>query len=951
MAANENTLTDEDGDDGDWIELHNGGATSVDLTGYHLLSDNPDDPQKWAFPPITLPPAAFRVVWVDDKDIASTVGELHANFRISSGGEAVYLYDSSGDLVDASPALAMGADVSIGRAEPGTDAWSYFAVATPGAANTTTPLSRLGGGAGNNAPRRFFYADSVGIDIRATATGDAVRYTLDGSEPNDTSSVWVGGLQITANTVVRAKAFRAGALPSPLITASYIIDDSSSLPVFSLAIPPDEFFGPRGIHTQYWRDAEVGINAEYFTAEREQGINQQLGVKIHAPDSRDQKSLRLYARGRYGKKTVDYPLFSDTDATEFKRLVLRNGGNDGAEERRLHIKDGYAHRLYKQLDPDYFAAAYQPVNVLINGDYRGIYNLRERQDEHYLKTYTGYACDEVDFLEHDYNEPGLRKTICGDWGQWNTLESCLTGNEALETIDCDSVIATIDNVNFIDYQIFEIFIGNQDWLNNNIKFWKPKDHGKWRWVLWDTEYGMGTQVRADSGNPDFDFMRMALDWGGWGDDDYTWMLRNLVRHRAGFRESFATRYSDLLNTIFVPEYVDAEFDTIIQGIEADLPRQLAKYGNKQVDWDTHYEHTRDWLLRRGGFARSNLAVQLGYTDTTFTLGLDVSDPAAGRIRLNTIVIDENLPGWQAQPYPWRGAYFPEIVNTVTALPNAGYHFVGWVGDSISSESELRFNIDSNTTLTAIFERGILADSGGVAINEIMSSNSMTYPDAGGAYPDWFEVYNPSEAAVNLAGAYVSDDPGEPLKWQIPADDSVATTVPPGGYLVLFADRDTDEGAGHVDFNLSKDGEFLSIVRLEDDGSIVYRDSVTFPALMEDQAYGRLPNGGPTWRVTNFATPVAMNTLPTNTSVIADAPYVAVYPNPATDVVHIDLSALSGEATVAIHDGLGRLTSAQSVMGGRVLLLGDTELDRGTNWISISSHGVLHRVVPVFYGPR
>jgi len=141
-------------------------------------------------------------------------------------------------------------------------------------------------------------------------------------------------------------------------------------------------------------------------------------------------------------------------------------------------------------------------------------------------------------------------------------------------------------------------------------------------------------------------------------------------------------------------------------------------------------------------------------------------------------------------------------------------------------------------------------SGLLVINEIMPSNASTVADETGAYPDWFELYNPGSTDVSLAGWTVSDDLDDPGKHELSAELS----VPAGGFLVLWADKDVEDGPLHVDFNLSADGEDLGL--WDADGNPA--DLVTFGAMAQDLSVARVPDGSETWEVAGTATPGASN---------------------------------------------------------------------------------------------
>ncbi len=135
MAANSTVLADPQGDYDDWIELHNITDQEVDLSG-HYLTDEPNNPRKWAFPADTRIPAdGYLLVWADENG-ADTPG-LHASFKLDSSGESVYLIDTDARLNVVLDAVTFGAqetDRSFGRAGNDSDVWSVMEP-TPGASN------------------------------------------------------------------------------------------------------------------------------------------------------------------------------------------------------------------------------------------------------------------------------------------------------------------------------------------------------------------------------------------------------------------------------------------------------------------------------------------------------------------------------------------------------------------------------------------------------------------------------------------------------------------------------------------------------------------------------------------------------------------------------------------------------------------------------------------------
>ena len=144
----------------------------------------------------------------------------------------------------------------------------------------------------------------------------------------------------------------------------------------------------------------------------------------------------------------------------------------------------------------------------------------------------------------------------------------------------------------------------------------------------------------------------------------------------------------------------------------------------------------------------------------------------------------------------------------------------------------------------------------LVINEVMASNSSTKTDPQGQYDDWIEIYNYGSIPVDAGGLYLTDNPGNPTKWQIPANDPAVTTIAPQGYLVIWADEDVEDEGLHADFKLSADGESVCLFNI--DGTSLL-DSMTFPQLSSDMSYGRYPDAGDELGFFVAATPGVTNT--------------------------------------------------------------------------------------------
>lgn len=703
MSTNTSTIFDSDGESNDWIELYNNTSENINLKGY-FLSDKTGNPDKWKFPNVNIPSGSYLLVWASGKDKVFDNGEIHTNFKINASGEDVILVDSDGStIINQCQATRLPPDVSVGRKPNHGLDWYFFDKATPSKANTTTAYSEI-----TQPPvfshQRGFYHNPIDLKLTSDNVQDKIYYTLDGSEPTIHSDLYSSPIHINKTTPVRVLVQRDGALSNFIYTHTYFFENSLNINTISLVTDHDNLWGSNGIYEHYSSGEEKPIHFEYFEAGGAPGFNLNAGIKIHAPDSRSQKSLAIYARAEYGENEINYKIFEEKDIDIFKRLILRNGGNDGAELGKTQIRDVFTHKIYQQINPDYAASAYRPVHVYINGSYWGIYNLREKQDENYIVENYGLDADKIDFLEYDYQEPGIRRTLAGNWNDFDNLKNFVTNNDMSVEANYNVMSDWMDMDNFIDYQITEIFVGNADWCNNNIKFWRPKAaENKWKWVLWDTDYALGTYRETPVGKPDFNFFNMAMTWGGWGNDDYTWLLRNLMNNE-GFKYQFISRSHDLLNTVFKPSNTISQFDDMANRIRLDIHNQFDRWGKNISTWEDDLQYTRSYMEQRPGFYCDHLAEKLGFSTVLHEITVDISNTEMGLVQLNSILIDENTPGINPSPYPWTGNYFEDIPVHAKAIPKSGSRFVCWEGINTSTDEEITIQLTDNANLTAIFER-------------------------------------------------------------------------------------------------------------------------------------------------------------------------------------------------------------------------------------------------------
>lgn len=342
--------------------------------------------------------------------------------------------------------------------------------------------------------------------------------------------------EVAKCTVIRAVAISETGEKSEVVTRSYFVGNEiktkyAGATVMSLVIDPDSLLNEEsGIHVlgnkykewlttdegkeisqakQYWnyvgnytqkgRDWERTAQMDYFDADEEKlEFSAPVGVRGHGGASRmyGQKSFNFYMREEYGQKNLKYPLIpGDLDAEgkqiqKYKSFMLRNGGNDAEYSK---IRDVFNQERLS--DRAFAVQAARPCVLFLNGEYWGIYNLTEKYSDNSIETNFGVDKDNVIIFKEGELDEGQDGDEAFYEELWSFAEKDFTDSSVYEEF-CQ--VMDIDS--FADYYAAEIYIANNDWKpTKNYELWRarqvdaenPYADGKWRYLLYDTEFSMG----------------------------------------------------------------------------------------------------------------------------------------------------------------------------------------------------------------------------------------------------------------------------------------------------------------------------------------------------------------------------------------------------------------------------------------------------------------------------
>ncbi|MEN8155614.1 MAG: CotH kinase family protein [Bacteroidota bacterium] len=776
------------------IQVHNISAGSSDLTAIPFLS---------VLAPRQPPEPAPEILNLRGN-------HFHTNFKLDANGESLYLTGPGGMMVDSIEIPYIPPNHSYGRDETMQERWGVFEIPTPGEPNNTTiydgyvdalPLFSAQGG---------YFPAPFQLAINAPTPGDTIYYSVDGTDPDLNSPLYQGPIEVASDMVVRARIIQTGSLPGRTLTRTFFSNSGNGLPVLCVSTDPYNLWdNENGIYVKgdnaqtsfpffgsnFWEDWEREASIELYDEKGDSAFSLNAGIKIYGGWSRGhpQKSMAIFARKQYGTGKIKYRLFEDKEISEFESIIIRNSGNDWFglnQESGSMFRDPLMTRLTRNMDIEHLAS--RQAVIYINGEYWGIQNIREKVNEHFLSSNKGVDPDNLELLESDY------RVIQGDNQHYVALLDFLNSNDVMNPQNYAWIKSQMDIQNFINYQLAQIYYDNRDWPGNNIKYWRPDTpKGKWRWIMYDTDFGFGMW---DKNKVYYNTLAFATDANGPGWPNPPWstfMLRKLLRNQE-FGTLFINSFADQINTSFHTESVDRQIDEMRNAILNEMSNHAVRWGGSYSNWLSRSNELKDFARLRPDIMRRHIENHFGLTEQ-WELGVDVSDQDAGYVHLNTIFLND---------FPWSGIYFQDVPVQITAIPKTGYRFTGWSGGVVSGSPLIEIDLNSALTVTANFE----IDPGDSIIPIVI--NEICYiQDPVSDSEDWLELFNNSDHYIDISEWILKD-----------SDDAHFYSIKPGtllsphGYHVVCRNLGAFETVypevknyeGEFGFGLSSSGDMVRL---------------------------------------------------------------------------------------------------------------------------------------------
>ena len=453
----------------------------------------------------------------------------------------------------------------------------------------------------------------------------------------------------------------------------------------------------------------------------ELALSQNVGIRIHGGATRaeSQKSLNVYARKEYGAGSVKYDLFSGNvknDSGEpivkFDSFILRNGGNDNSGTRwRDKLNQGLVS------DRDFLVQGMEPAIVFIDGEYWGHYEITEKLSEDFVSDHYGVKKKNVCIIKNEELDEGDEAGLTEFEQLYEWIKSTDLSNDA----NYAQLAQKIDMESFIDYMSSEFYIGNADWGENNMAMWKSLvtddsnayADGKWRFIMYDTEYSTGLYGQNGANDDPF---RKLMSGNNEGKQCFLSTLFSAVIKNEQFRKQFATVFMDIANNNFDKDKVSSRIDELFKEYQ-DYTQDTCKRFSANSNYSNEKNTISQFYNSRFNSVTDTMKRTLGLSGNRCELTIN-NDDSKGTVTVNTITPDMKNGSW-------KGQYYSDYPVTLTAQPAYGSRLAYWetsTGEKLNGDT-VELKLTDRMTVTAVYE-----DSD-VIMGDVNSDGTFSSADA------------------------------------------------------------------------------------------------------------------------------------------------------------------------------------------------------------------------------
>lgn len=833
-----------------WIELYNPTDKSVTLSGL-WLSDDPTNAKKWQMTAANgaVPANGFKVIWFDNNNLCPA----NANFKLDVDGGQITVSNRSGTAIASASYPESLERIAYARTTDGGSEWANTDMPTPGKSNNSAKFGTAQLNAPIVTPGSQIFKSSMKITVEIPE-GTTLRYTTDGTLPTakNGNTSKTGSFYINKTTNYRFRLIKNGMMASPVTTRSYIKwNKNFKIPVLSVVSDPrflyDDSLGVyvKGVNGKpgngqstpcNWNmDWERPVNMSYINEQGEMVFNQDVDLEMCGGWSRAWTPHSFKLKGNKelgGNKNLDYPFFEAKPYIRNRTLQVRNGGNDNW----CRFKDPALGTIIQTSGVDIDLQSYQPVHEFINGEYIGVLNVREPNNKHYVYANYGWDDDQIDQFEMSPDSGYVQKQGTIDsFLKWYDYSADAANSDTYEEIK-----QMVDIDEYTNYMAAAMYLGGNDWPQNNIKGFRLTEDGKFRFVLFDLDSAFGTSDPFNTfewkNTYTFDKLYNGLPQIT-AEIKLVTIFLNMLQN-ADFRKKFIDTYCIMGGSVFEPTRCNEILDSLVN----KAAPEMAFKGESPY---STYNQIKSALVNRMPTMTNALKNywRMQLTNKKAVSGKLSSDTNGARIELNGI----DLPTGK-----FNGRLFSPM--TISAVAPAGYKFAGWRasnGNDIVFDEATISMPSENFDLVACYEpleKPIEEGFSPVRINEISAANDI-FVNEYGKKNDWVELYNTTDEPIDVEGMFLSNDTNNLRLYTLTKGETAANTIIPArGYMVVWCDKLETSHDLHTPFKLAAAGGTVAITAADR----TWTDSICYPAHDGYSTIGRYADGAQS--IYNLTTP-------------------------------------------------------------------------------------------------
>lgn len=560
----------------DWIELKNNSSKTINLSEYSL-STTSNDLSMFKLPNKELKPGEYYVIIASGDVNLSNNSYIHSNFKLSNV-ESLYL--SKGKTIIDS---IMIANVPLGYSLGRGDKYGIYYFDKP------TPYNKNGNGKSSVAyiptlsDNPGVYNNSEGINLVLNGNG-TIYYTLDGSEPTTNSKVYSSPIFLNKTTVVKAISYQEGKIVSDKVVGSYIINENHILPVMSISLNPSDF---NKIQGDPWNEnLEVNSYAELY--ENGKSFSIPCGFKLFGGSTRGlkKKSFSLKFKKKYGAGNLKYQVFNNRDYSEFDSLVLRSGSQDNES---AFIRDILMTSIVDG-KINVSVQAYKSVILYINGNYWGVYNIREKVDDNFISNNFNVSSGDSNIVRIDND------ITTGSGKKYFDLINYVTTHNMSTSESYNHVKEQMNINSYIDFWVAETWVTNNDIVNTRF-FWHPSiDDGKINMIFYDLDFAMW--------NYNNNYYSFMTNPNGMSRLNISTTLMRALMKNSQFKKDFKTRVCYQYKNIWNEKNVLKRIDEIYNSIKPEMERNQIRWSQTMKNWESEVEYLREYTKKRESYFKS-----------------------------------------------------------------------------------------------------------------------------------------------------------------------------------------------------------------------------------------------------------------------------------------------------------------------------------------------------------